>query len=361
MTLQAEIPAIKSDYLEYKPALDILRFLAAFWVILSHAGAVRGGGHAVTIFFVLSGYLIGGQLLDEKLSNNYINFKSFYFKRITRIWPPYFIALFFYLLIFFLRGENRVEGFYGRMVGATTYTYNLMNEIHGNINPAWISFNQIWSLSIEEQFYLIAPIFLSWAPIAWILPLNLFFFLFFYLTFPDYSGLFCGIIVAHLLRNLSSQIQSNTRVASSISLFLFIILAWQGQAKDVNLLLILVLSSFLIASSTFINIEKKYHHTIRYIGLMTYSSYLLHGVPVYFLSPIYRKMYSVATTPVWFNVFCGILSLGISYQFVKRIDLLILEKRKNLLKNRSPIVQYAPLIAWGLGVAGLFSLLAVLM
>jgi hypothetical protein len=39
----------------YRPGLDAVRFLAAMWVMLSHAGAVRGGGHAVALFFVLSG------------------------------------------------------------------------------------------------------------------------------------------------------------------------------------------------------------------------------------------------------------------------------------------------------------------
>ena len=77
----------------YRPALDVVRFLAAIWVMIAHAGAVEGGGHAVSIFFVLSGYLIGGQLVSEKLTRSTIRLPEFYFKRVTRIWIPYFIVL----------------------------------------------------------------------------------------------------------------------------------------------------------------------------------------------------------------------------------------------------------------------------
>lgn len=90
----AFVPNLRKDYLEYKPALDIIRFLAALWVILGHAKAVEGGHHGVTLFFVLSGYLIGGQLIEEKYQTNRIKIREFYFKRITRIWVPYFISLF---------------------------------------------------------------------------------------------------------------------------------------------------------------------------------------------------------------------------------------------------------------------------
>jgi len=77
----------------YRPGLDVVRFLAAMWVMLSHAGAMGGGGHAVALFFVLSGYLIGGQLVCEKLTSGTVRLPEFYFKRVTRIWIPYFIVL----------------------------------------------------------------------------------------------------------------------------------------------------------------------------------------------------------------------------------------------------------------------------
>ena len=68
-------------YFRTRPGLDVVRFLAALWVMFAHAGAVRGGGHAVALFFVLSGYLIGGQLVCEKSTSGTVRLPEFYFKR----------------------------------------------------------------------------------------------------------------------------------------------------------------------------------------------------------------------------------------------------------------------------------------
>ncbi len=105
------------DALPYRPVLDVVRFLAAIWVMLNHAHAVKGGGHAVAIFFVLSGYLIGGQLVDEKRRSGAIRLPEFYFKRVTRIWLPYFIVLTGMIALFVARGQNSIPGFYERMFG----------------------------------------------------------------------------------------------------------------------------------------------------------------------------------------------------------------------------------------------------
>ena len=61
-------PVMPPRHVPLCSGLDVVRFLAAMWVMLSHADAVRGGSHAVALFFVLSGYLIGGQLVCEKLA-----------------------------------------------------------------------------------------------------------------------------------------------------------------------------------------------------------------------------------------------------------------------------------------------------
>lgn len=355
------IPSVKADHLSYKPALDIIRFLAAFWVILGHAKAVQGADHGVTLFFVLSGYLIGGQLIHEKEIENKIDFKEFYFKRITRIWPPYFLALAFYLLIFFLRGQNHVEGFYLPMIGSLTYTYNLVNEITREINPTWVSFNQIWSLSIEEQFYLVVPLFISLSPQIMVLPLCFFLLIISGWYAPLYAGLFCGIISAQILKRflVVTPSGSYSNLAIFISVILFIIIFWIGQGESLISFSILLLSTLLIMISTVIRIDKKFHPVIRYIGLMTYSSYLLHGIPIYFLSPIYRYVANTTTTPIWFNVLCGISSLFLSYLCVKKIELPILAWRKNQQIKHNTFVNYAPTIAWSLGFVGLIFIMGL--
>ena len=88
---------------------NALRFLAALLVLVGHAESLRAsagglsfhkldffnnGQHAVTFFFVLSGFLITFLLLKERNKTQTVQVKSFYWKRVVRIWPLYFLLLF---------------------------------------------------------------------------------------------------------------------------------------------------------------------------------------------------------------------------------------------------------------------------
>ena len=88
--------------------LDSLRFFAAYLVVLHHAEQIRmtyglfnlkqyslfnNGGLAVTFFFVLSGFLISYLLLKEQFGKGTISVKKFYFRRVLRIWPLYFLLI----------------------------------------------------------------------------------------------------------------------------------------------------------------------------------------------------------------------------------------------------------------------------
>ena len=88
--------------------LDSLRFFAAYLVVIHHAEQIRmtyglfnlkqyslfnNGGLAVTFFFVLSGFLISYLLLKEQFGKGTISVKKFYFRRVLRIWPLYFLLI----------------------------------------------------------------------------------------------------------------------------------------------------------------------------------------------------------------------------------------------------------------------------
>lgn len=119
---------------------------------LRYMGALTWSG--VDLFFVLSGFLIGGILLDNKNSSNYLS--TFFIRRICRILPLYFMLL----LLFFIL--SKITSADWRWLFADpyplwsyiTFTQNYMMGDHG-FGSRWLGVT--WSLAIEEQFYLLLP------------------------------------------------------------------------------------------------------------------------------------------------------------------------------------------------------------
>jgi peptidoglycan/LPS O-acetylase OafA/YrhL len=116
--------------------------------------------HGVILFFVISGYLITGILLSqkEKLETKKITFfdalKTFYFRRFFRIFPIYYLVIFFLLYIDYPKTK---ELFYWLV----TYTINIYQGI---TNESVGGFNHFWSLAVEEQFYIIWPVLILLVP-----------------------------------------------------------------------------------------------------------------------------------------------------------------------------------------------------
>jgi peptidoglycan/LPS O-acetylase OafA/YrhL len=141
------------------PALDGLRGFAVLAVLFFHSGlpGTRGGFIGVDIFFVLSGFLITSLLIKEYGSNHRISFRNFYIRRALRLLPALFTCLLFGWLYStcFESKDEKVATLKG-LVGALTYTTNWIRA-YGGDNALGL-FDHTWSLSIEEQFYLIWPV-----------------------------------------------------------------------------------------------------------------------------------------------------------------------------------------------------------
>ena len=143
------------------PGLDGLRAISILMVILAHlywmpsfpfkvlARVVNPGVLGVRIFFVISGFLITGMLLDEKNRSCTVSLKDFYLRRTFRIFPAYyvFLACAFGLAAFGVIKLDPSDYLY-----TLTYTFNLK----GNETTWWVG--HTWSLGIEEQFYLLWPL-----------------------------------------------------------------------------------------------------------------------------------------------------------------------------------------------------------
>jgi peptidoglycan/LPS O-acetylase OafA/YrhL len=143
---------------ERQPGLDLLRALAIIVVVIYHTGIFgfalpyqwhRFGWVGVDLFFVLSGYLIGGQLIGRLAQDGAIDFGRFYTRRALRILPAYFAVLAIYFLLPSWREFPEIGPLWKFLISVQ------------NINlRGGTAFSHAWSLAIEDQFYLLLPLLL---------------------------------------------------------------------------------------------------------------------------------------------------------------------------------------------------------
>ncbi|MEO6393684.1 MAG: acyltransferase [Pyrinomonadaceae bacterium] len=136
------------------PSLDGLRTISILLVIASHAafrfghqGIFNIGDLGVRVFFVISGFLITGLLVHEYNSTDRINLVKFYFRRTLRIFPPYYFFLIILASLTIL----------GKMKNTFSQFWPVFAYVSDYIHPGEWNFDHTWSLSVEEQFYLIYP------------------------------------------------------------------------------------------------------------------------------------------------------------------------------------------------------------
>ena len=158
----------------YRPELDVLRFFAFFSVFLSHglpafnlrhfSGRIvlllrfdelikESGGFGVCLFFFLSAYLITELLERECRQTGSIRARSFYLRRVLRIWPLYFSFLLFAVICGIVFPVYRIET--SRIFALIFLSANWYVAVH-NIGSSAIIV-PLWSISVEEQFYLLWP------------------------------------------------------------------------------------------------------------------------------------------------------------------------------------------------------------
>lgn len=137
----------------YYKSLDGFRALAVSMVLMIHARWMPIGWVGVQMFFVLSGFLITGILVNQKNArfSDYIG--QFYWKRSLRIWPLYFLFCGLSAMAYFL--FHVPETFKTSWLALISYTYNFAT-ISPHFKDSWY-FGHFWTLCIEEQFYLVWP------------------------------------------------------------------------------------------------------------------------------------------------------------------------------------------------------------
>lgn len=164
---------VKSALSAKLDSIQGLRALAVLLVIAYHYGfPVKNGFIGVDVFFVISGFVITQSLLRNNTGSRLQDLSNFYIKRIARLFPAFFVVFLFTMLAVFLVyspnvgvQQNAIKGSLGAMLALSNFAIPRISGGYfgasGESNP----FLHTWSLSVEEQFYLIYPLlffFLIW-------------------------------------------------------------------------------------------------------------------------------------------------------------------------------------------------------
>ena len=302
------------------PNITSLRFILALLVVLFHIPQFfknRGfpffdnlsffhkGTEAVYMFFSLSGFLIIRQLYIEKTNTNSIDLKAFFLRRILRIFPLYYLVLGFGFLYYRIilpdlgyAFESNYDLWYGIFLTATFFP-----NIFCSFQPGGI-IEVLWSIGIEEQFYiLIAPLFFL-LPIKRIIPFIGFFTIVYFTTFfskfapflKDYSMYFFYFSFSGLCSILLIKSNLNAILERfKLPLFFIFILYFSTSIFSDNfeetyyhffsmILFGVVICLFVAEPITFFE-NKKMH----YLGKISYGIYMLHAIMMQLMGFVYLK------------------------------------------------------------------------
>ena len=251
------------------PGLDLLRAVAIMSVICTHAWIAGGMGYGfgwietygwmgVDLFFVLSGYLIGRQVLVRYKRGDGADLPAFFRQRAFRILPAYLVVVALYFLFPAMREQPAIQPLWQFL----TFTMNLFVD-----QSALHAFSSAWSLCVEEHFYLIFPVAvlilaphasaervigalaglmiagLVWRGFAWWQSASLatdgsgvwdmdgrrYMELIYYPTYARLDGLLCGIGLATLSvyrDSLWDRLQRHSNAAALVGVGIVLIAAW---------------------------------------------------------------------------------------------------------------------------------------
>jgi peptidoglycan/LPS O-acetylase OafA/YrhL len=143
----------------YFPALDGLRAVSILLVVLFHVGSATfvwaNGRLGVSVFFVLSGYLITTLLLRERDRDGRVSLSRFYLRRAFRILPLYYLVLVIYVAVYIVLGIG--DGAHA-LARSLPWFLTYMNDFRAGILHGSTPYQQSWSLGVEEKFYLFWPL-----------------------------------------------------------------------------------------------------------------------------------------------------------------------------------------------------------
>mgnify|MGYP001627238468 CR=1 FL=1 len=351
----------------YFPALDGLRFLAFFLVFTHHHHLFSAlpyvtflhthGWIGVDLFFVLSVYLITKLLTKEFEKTAAIDLTKFFFRRILRIWPVYFLLTGLSMAIFFYLHRGFNEEIVFRFLGLITFSDNVFTAIYG-FNP--IPFvNHFWSISYEFQLYLLLPfiiLFLSrltpkervaFISCSFLILLVARFFLgvfhfsstaIWVMPITHFDPILLGILIG--FGDLDSLVN---KIPAGFSGFLggllFLILPCLGNNQFIPMYLLAGLSSSLVLIAVLNTGIWQYffsHQVLVYLGKRSYGLYLFHlfgnGVAAFLIKNL-SFLPSGSLASYCYSLSFTVIASILSYQIIER-PFLIRKKKYEFIGTR---------------------------
>ena len=357
--------------ISYRPEIDGLRAIAVISIILYHTKIVlnntdwfEGGFIGVDIFFVISGYLITRIIFHEIIIYGSFNFLNFYERRIRRILPMLFFVIFISMpfawhKLFPADFVNYSNSIIASIFFVSNYFFYFNGMEYGSTNSLLLPLLHTWSLSIEEQFYLIAPIslliiykFLRSHILLLLIIFSLLSFLFailmqeynpklnFYVSLSRFWELLLGSLIVYLELNYKIPSNKITRYIFpllGLSLILYSIFFFNEQTPhpSFNTLIPVIGTALIIIFCSEENkdgIINKILSSKPFVsmGLISYSAYLWH-FPVLAFSRI-NSIEPSNHYKIWFLIFILLIST-LSYHFIEKPF-----RNKNFIKIRQLIL-----------------------
>lgn len=315
----------------YKPELDVLRLCAFLFVFFTHRLDLAPideaknywayhlsliGVFGVPLFFFLSAFLITELLCKEQEQSGTISVKSFYIRRMLRIWPLYFIFFFGMVAITHLTDK------FGHISPSVQLSFSLFSGNWYITFNGWLPsypINPLWSISVEEQLYILLPLIIYFTTkrglkIFSIIALAIAYITIFYYasrptasfsgewtnSFVQFQFFAAGILLSVYMRDW----QPNWHIAIRMLLFLTGIICWliasivcgiHADAPHLSSIPQAIIGWFLILTGvicyflSFYGSREKYMpKVLRYLGRISYGMYVFHITMFWLVYQIFK-------------------------------------------------------------------------
>jgi len=304
-------------------SLDGLRAISILAVLWHHTDRGAGGSIlnargflGVDLFFVISGFLIVTLLLRERKRTGDISLKGFYFRRFLRIFPPYYLVLAVISLTAWLKPGHNSEAVLTQLPWSVFYLSNMVHMESGFLSITW-------SLSTEEQFYMVVPALQKYAGrlFRWVLPaLYVLVSLPPFGLFPDlplpsffrqttFGPILLGVMLAHLLdhpRAFARLWPVLGHRLATLGAALLVVLALAQPAADISgWPRVTIHWSMAVLLATCVVRERHALEPIlklwpmRRIGVVSYGIYLYHMLVWYFVDRAMQRL-GLSSQPLFF-------------------------------------------------------------